>query len=276
MTTVFEHPEARREVLTSSGETMPRLDAEALGYAISPYADLVEQSARIAVRHPEHTDLVSLPPFGLVTTERAAKAMGFAVSQVSAAPPTAPSNDPKSAWRSAIFTSPEARERPSATAELVSTQSPETLSADAARALLRGLPIESEDTTKENMTTTTEDPKAARLAEISNNMAIINGRKAPQQSMSDVDPAKLKRLAEIEMSMSTFNTRRGYGGSASQPALKQLTENRINELAASGQGNSAEAKNLRHALSTNETTAAPLSRVLAQLGADTTKLLPTI
>jgi len=202
-----------------------------------------------------------------------AKAEGYQIDGLS-------SNAGSSAesWRLAIECLPEARERPSAVAALLKDANPETLSANAARALLRGLPIESDQTTttKENMTTTTEDPKAARLAEISANMAIINGRKAPQHSMSDVDPARLRRLAEIEMSMSTLNTRRGYGGNASQPALKQLTENRLNELKASGQGNSPEAKNLRHALSTSETTAAPLSRVFAQLGADTSKLLPNI
>ncbi|WP_407194295.1 hypothetical protein [Bradyrhizobium sp. STM 3566] len=254
-TVVYTHPEARREVLTSSGEPMSRADAKALGYTIAPYADLVEPSARIAVRHPEHLDLVSLPPFGLVTTAQAAKTMGFVVSQIATVPRAVSRPDPKASWRSAIFTSPEAKERPSATAELVTSRTPENLTVDQARAFLRGLPVETEhtDTTEETMTTN-DDPRAARLAEISNSMAAFNknmgygASKTPMKATTpaNVEPAKLKRLTEI----------------------------RLAAMEASGRGRTQEAKTLRLALETHDRVGTPLSNVFAQLGIDAAKLLP--
>ena len=115
MTTVYECPQQRREVLTASGETMSRKDAEALGYTIAPYADLVAPSARIATKHPEYTDLVRLPPFGLAVTDTTARTLGFAVSQAAAVPRTGVQSNAKSAWRSSIYALAEALQPVAAT-----------------------------------------------------------------------------------------------------------------------------------------------------------------
>ncbi|MEK9282819.1 hypothetical protein MTR72_24845 [Bradyrhizobium sp. ISRA442] len=256
MTTVYEHPEQRRSVLTASGESMSRVDAEALGYAIAPYADLVAQSARIATRHPEYTDLVSLPPFGLTVQPGTAKALGFSVSKVTAASPRAvPSRpDPKASWRSSVYALTEAQERPAATAELLTSRTPLNLTLDQARAFLRGLPVEADhtDTTEETTMTTTDDPRSKRLAEISNSMSAFNranGYKAAKAkpSLSDIEPAKLKRLAEM----------------------------RLSALAAKGQAHYSEAKAIRWALDTHDKMGTPLTKAFAQSGFDVSTLLPS-
>ena len=258
MTTVYECPEHRRVVLTASGERMPRSEAEALSYTIAPYADLVERSARVAVAHPEHADIVSLPPFGLTVASDTAKRMGFAVSQTAAKPRATSPGDVKSAWRSSIFALDEARERPAATAELLTTRSPATLTTDQARAFLRGMPTETEETdTAETMTTTNEDPRAERLAEIGVSMAAYNREmgRAPKTratptaaaKASTIEPTKLKRLAEI----------------------------RLNALSMNGQEKTQEAKTLRLAIETHNRVGTPLAQAFAQLGFDTAKLLPS-
>jgi hypothetical protein len=257
MTIVYQHPDSRREVVTASGEHMSRDDAEALGYTIAPYLDLVAPSKRLATRHPEYSDLVSLPPFGLTATVDSAKSMGFAVSKIAAAPRASTRPDPRAAWRSAIMKLADANERPSATAELLTTQTPETLSVEAARAFLRGLPIEQTETTEETMTTT-DDPRAARLAELSASVASFNRdrgwtqrqRTAPTAApaASNVEPEKLKRLAEI----------------------------RFAALQANGHGMTQEAKKLKCALDAHGATGAPLGRLLAQLEVDTSKFVRNI
>ncbi|MGY3618414.1 hypothetical protein [Bradyrhizobium sp. USDA 10063] len=159
--------------------------------------------------------------------------------------------DAYGSWRTAITCLPEARERQAAAAELIANRNHQNLTIDQARAFLRGLPVETEqsDTTEEN-TMNTNDPRAVRLAEISNSMAAYNRNngynvKAPQVSASDVEPGKLKRLAEI----------------------------RLGAMDASGRGTSQEARSLRLALNTHETVGTPLSRLFAQLGVDTSKFL---
>lgn len=253
MTTVYEHPGQRRNVLTASGESMSRADAEALGYTIAAYADLVAPSERIATRHPEHLDLMALPPFGLMVTADTAKLMGFAVSQTPAKQRAVSGSDQKASWRSAILAAPEAKDRPSATVELVTSQTPETLTLDQARAFLRGLPVETEQThTTEETMTTNDDPRTARLAEIGRSMNAFNkmnghAGKVIRADVKDIEPAKLKRLTEI----------------------------RLSALSASGRGHHQEAKLLRLALSTHDSVGTPLSRVFAQLGVDTSKLIPS-
>ncbi len=154
-------------------------------------------------------------------------------------------------WRLAIECLPEARERPSAVAALLANRNPETLSVDAARSILRGLATELIDTTEETMTTDT-DPRAARLAEIERSMRAFNKTrghacKTIRADANDIDPARLKRLAEI----------------------------RYSAMYTSGRGHTQEAKTLKHALDTHDTTGTPLSRVFAQLGFDASKLLPS-
>lgn len=259
MTTVYQHPGARREVFTASGEHMSRSDAEALGYTVAPYVDLVAPSARIAVRHPEYADLATLPPFGLTVTTEAAKSMGFALSGLSRASAKPSRTDPQTAWRSAIMKLADANERPSATAELLTTQTPESLSVEAARAFLRGLPIEQTEPTEETMTMTNDDPaRVARMSEIAASAASFNrdrGWTKPQiataktaPAASSVEPEKLKRFAEI----------------------------RFSALQMNGQGHTQEAKKLKCALDSHATTGAPLSRLLAQLKVDTSKFVRNV
>ena len=254
MTIVYEHPESRRELLTAAGAPISRADAEALDYTVKPYAELLEPSQRIATTHGTHTDLVSLPPFGLLVTATGAKRAGFTVSQIAATQRATPTPDPKSAWRSSIFALSEAQERPAATAELVTSRTPETLTVDHARAFLRGLPVESEPTETQKTMTTNEDPRAARLAEIGNSMAAFNKNRGyttkatPKPALSNIEPARLKRLAELRYSF----------------------------LHAKGQGMSQEAKTLRLALETHDKVGTPLANALRQLGVDASKLLPSI
>ncbi|MEY9184552.1 hypothetical protein [Bradyrhizobium sp. USDA 313] len=251
MTTVYTHPASRRDVLLASGETMSRADAEALGYVIAQYADLLKPNERIATRHSEHLDLAVLPPFGLTVTETTAKTMGFAITK-DGAKRTALRSDSSAAWRTAIFTSPVAKDRPAATAELVNSRGPESLSADQAIAFLRGLPIETTDTDiVEETTMTNDDPRAARLAEIRSTMNAFNKNngykvKPSRADASAVEPAKLKRLAEI----------------------------RYSALYTNGKGMTQEAKQIKLALDTHENVGTPLAQAFAQLGFDASKLIP--
>lgn len=158
-----------------------------------------------------------------------------------------------SSWRSAIYALAEARERPAATAELLTSQTSETFTVDQARAFLRGLPVETEhpDTTEETIMTTNDDPRAARLAEIRQSMNAFNksngyAAKSVRADAKDFDPAKLKRLAEIKYSA----------------------------LHASGKGMTQEAKLIRLALDTHDKIGTPLIQTLAQLGVDVSTLIP--
>lgn len=259
MTTVYEHPCTRREVLTASGESMSRDDADTFGYTVAAYVELVSPAERIATRHPDHFDLAILPPFGLAVPDQTARALGFAVSAIATAPPAKiAGSHPKREWRSAILTLPEANERSAAAVELVTSRTPETLSIDRARAFLRGLPVETTTTHQPEETSMTEtDPRGARRAEISQNVAAYNqgkgyaartaqsvARQAAQPAIAKhVEPAKLKRLAEIRLSAMDHN----------------------------GKGRTQEAKILRLALDTHASVGTPLDRVFAQLGVDTTK-----
>jgi hypothetical protein len=260
MVTVYEKLDNRREVLTASGEVMPRSEAAALGYTVAPYAELVPASERIATTHAEHVDLVRVPPFGMLVTAATAKSAGFVVSQVEAPPRASMRENPRSSWRSAIMALPEARDRTSATAELLTTQSHETLSVEAARAMLRGLPVETTIEEDEPAMSTNEvnPERAARLAEISGVTKAFNksrGYSEPRAAaapnggrpVNDVEPAKLKRLAEIR--------------------LNSLESNSAGEASAN------ETKKLRYALQVHAETGMPLLNVFSQLGVDTSKLL---
>lgn len=157
---------------------------------------------------------------------------------------------PGSSWRSSIYALVEARERPAATAELLTSRTSETLTVEHARAFLRGLPVESEqtDTPEDTMTTETQDPRAARRSEIRDSMRAFNrdrgvtvqAKAAP--SLSSIEPTKLRRLAEIR-------------------------------LAALNVG-SAEHRNLAYALRVQDQTGSQLMAIFAQLGVDTSKIVP--
>jgi hypothetical protein len=158
-----------------------------------------------------------------------------------------------SAWRSAIIASPEIINRTSAAAELLTTQSHETMSIESARAFLRGLPTE--QTQEETTMTTNTDPRAARIAEIAvsmNAFNLQNGGKAKASApapLASVDPTKLKRLAEIRLGALTMRIGRG-------------------ETAVTN-----EQKKLTYALSVHAQTGMPLATVFTQLDVDTSKML---
>lgn len=160
------------------------------------------------------------------------------------------------AWRSSVLALPEARERESAAVEIVMSQTADTMPVASARAFLRGLPTETKEQT--SMTTNNTDPRAARLAEIRNGMAVFNKSQGyrparnvaarPVQERTDIEPTKLQRLTEI----------------------------RLNALGQNGGGHSQEARILRNALDTHHRVGTPLNRALAQHGFDASTLLPKI
>jgi hypothetical protein len=152
-------------------------------------------------------------------------------------------------WRGAVLALPEARDRESAAVEIVTTQTADTMTVASARAFLRGLPVETEET---SMPTNDTDPRAARLAEIEGGMKAFNkgngyGARAnatpSRPSLAGMGQAKLRRLSEIRLNALESNV-------ASEPS-------------------NGEAKKLRYALSV---TGMALSDVFAQLAVDTSKL----
>jgi hypothetical protein len=161
-------------------------------------------------------------------------------------------------WKSQVSHLPEAQERPAALAELLSTHNHTSLDVSKARAFLRGLPIEQAETAEETMTIN-DDPRAARRAEIAGSARAFNhsrgyapqpqgaAARKPAVALSSIEPEKLKRLAEI----------------------------RFSALQMNGHGHTQEAKKLKCALDAHATTGAPLSRLLAQLEVDTSKLIPS-
>ncbi|SFO17794.1 hypothetical protein SAMN05216330_10297 [Bradyrhizobium sp. Ghvi] len=186
-----------------------------------------------------------------------AEALGYTIvgeTPKGSAPNTA--LDAFNRWKSQVSCLPEAQERPAALAELLSTHNQTTLDVGKARAFLRGLPVEEVETTEDNMTTK-DDPRAARRAEIAGSMQAFNHSRGwtkpqtvalkPTPAVSTVEPDKLKRLAEI----------------------------RFNALQMNGHGHTQEAKKLKCALDAHATTGAPLSRLLAQLEVDTSKVVHT-
>lgn len=258
MKLAYDHPESRREVLLLNGQTMSRADAALQGYDVKPYVDLVAPADRVAATHPVHTDLVTVPPFGLTVTRDTARAMGFTVSAVADASRAATSRaDPNRSWRTAIMTLPEANARPSAAAELLSTQSPATMTTEAARAFLCGLPPEQPDEETTTMTTQ-NDPRAARLAEIDGSMRAFNrdrgyaGKPVAAPSLNSVEPTKLKRLAEIRLGALAMRVGKGETAVAN------------------------EHKKLAYAMSVHDQTGVPLATVFTQMGVDTSKMLANI
>lgn len=164
-----------------------------------------------------------------------------------------------SVWRQHIMQSPEAKGRDSAVAEILVKHNPETLSADAAKAFLRGLPREQSETQKEFTMTTNTDPKAIRRAEIAASMRDFNRERghavkplAPEHARilaaraERDNPEKLKRKAEIRLA-----------GLAARDGMKR----------------SEEQKNLAYALQVHEQTGKPLAQVFASCGVDVSKFM---
>jgi hypothetical protein len=231
-------------VILPDGFEMRRREAEAKGFTVEPWPE----TERVAAPHPHEKDFVVLSR-GQVVSVDTARSAGFVITESAHNART----NPIRSWRSSIMRLPEAQNRTSAAAEILTSQSPETLTVDAARAFLRGLPTELTEE-QPTMTTNNPDPRAARKAEITNSMAAFNRNNgyaakaaagaAPSEAA--IDPTKLKRKAEI----------------------------RLNALESGhASDNAGEGKKLRYALQVHSQTGMPLATVLTQFGVDTSKLI---
>jgi hypothetical protein len=244
---IHPNPLLESYVVLPDGYQMDRKEAASKGYKIVAWP----KAERVATAHEHEPESVVLPR-GQVVSRDTAESAGFTVS-ARASEATA---DPNRSWRSAILSSPEARDRASATVELVTTQSPTTMPVANARAFLRGLPTE---TTEETTTMTTD---------------------------TNANPERAARLAEINGGMQAFNKQRGYGartnvqGSQSrgvslagvdETKLRRLSQIRLNALESgtAHEASAGETKKLRYALSVE---GMALSDVFAQLNVDTSKL----
>jgi hypothetical protein len=259
MNIAYEHPESRREVILPNGQIMTRGEASLQDYTVKPYAELVAPASRVATMHPVHTDLVTVPPFGLAVLPGTAKAMGFTVS--TAAPRVQASQaNPERTWRTAVMQLPEVTARPAAAAELLSTQSHTTMTVESARAFLRGLPVEQNEEPTPVTTNHQPDPRAARLADIELSMAAFNrgkGRATGSQSLgvakslavASADPVKLKRMTEIRATALALRIQHGES---------QLV---------------SEYRNLSCVLQAHDQTGAPLATLMGQMGIDASKIM---
>lgn len=240
-TAAWRHPVHTAMVILPDGYTMTIPQARKAGHEIIEWP---ADETKLATPHPHATDKVVIARGVAVDKQRAVEA-GFTVAA------DVKREAPQADWRASIINSPEAKGRDSAVAELLVKHSPETLSAEAARGFLRGLPIEQSEQKAPKMTKTNDDPRAARIAEISASMSSFNRDRgftakpklvAAKAALSNVEPVKLKRLAEIRLSMLESGQTHATRG---------------------------EANNLRYALEVHETTGAPLANVFAQMGIDT-------
>jgi hypothetical protein len=152
-------------------------------------------------------------------------------------------------WHRAVLALPEARDREAAATEIVNTHAEHNMTVASARAFLRGLPVEKEET---SMPTNNADPRAARLAEIESGMKALNkanGHAArvnttpSRSSLAGMDQSRLRRLSEIRLNALEDNTAR--------------------------EASTGETKKLRYAL---QVQGMALSDVFAQLQIDTSKL----
>lgn len=213
----------------------------------------------VATEHPDDPNTVTLHlggGRGLKTSRLTAMRDGYTILKpgelARPAAPTVSQNERQ--WRAAIMNAPEARNRPSATAEILACHTSHSMTFDSARAFLRGLPVEKQEA--KAPVTIKDDPRNARREEIRGSMAAYNkaqgfgavrSRAAP--AASAVDPTKLKRLAEIRLAALDM---RSDGGDASARR---------------------EQKNLRYALSVHSQTGLPLATVFTQMGVETSKML---
>jgi hypothetical protein len=232
-------------VILPDGYQMSSKEAKSKGYKVVAWP----KAERTASPHPHEPDSVVLPR-GQVVSLDTAKSAGFTVSALA----SEIAADPNREWRSEILSSPEARDRASATVELVTTQSPTTMTAANARAFLRGLPVETKEEDATTMTTNAHPERAARLAEIEGSMNAYNKSQGHAARANTATQSRGASLAGVE-----------------QAKLRRLAEIRLNALESNmaREASSNEAKKLRYALSV---TGMPLSAVFAQLNVDTSKL----
>lgn len=251
------------------GRELHREDAEAEGFTVAAWPE----NERIAVPFGDDPARVVLAR-GLVVHSRYAIINGFTVSD--SLPEAVKAVSPAQAWQSAIKALPEASDRMSAAAELLTTQSHTTLTVDAAQAFLRGLPTEN-----------TLSVGAARA--FLHGLPMETTKEEPTMSINDHNPERAARREEIKASLSAFNKSRGYGparGSAVSasvsksldgvdPAkLKRSAEIRLNALEnnQASEASAGETKKLRYALQVHAEVGTPLLDVFSQLNVDTSKI----
>ena len=237
--TAWRHPLRLGEVVLSNGSTLSERDARSKGHAVIDWP----QNAMTAVPHPTERHLV-VPERGPPLTRYGATEAGFHIGAVG-------QKATGRSWRAQIMALPEVKGRESAVAELLTTQTEQSMPVENARALLRGLPTERKEAPKQ-VTANNHDPRAARKAEIAASMQAFNARDGHKTvtraaPVASVEPAKLKRLAEIR--------------------LNALEREGVQPVA------SGEAKKLRYALDVHAQTAMPLVTVFTQLGVDTSKII---
>lgn len=242
----WKHPNRLLDtVILPDGYQMRRSEAESRGFDVVPWPE-GEKAASV---HPHEKGNVVLAR-GVVVAADTARGAGFSIGERI---PQAAALSPHRAWRSSIITSPEAKDRPDATAELVLAQNETNMSVDAARAFLRGLPVETEQADTREVETVTIDPRTERLAQISGGTAAFNKSRGyaakvktaiTPAAVSTESPDKLKRLAEIRQTM----------------------------LIKNGQDHSQEAKALRLAFDAHHRMGTPFAQALAQSGFDAATL----
>ncbi len=247
------HPVYGAMVVMPDGYTMTKNQAASKGIKSIPWP---EQLERTATPHAHDPDKVVLARGATADKAKALQA-GFKIVEAAATILEAPSEI--TLWRSAIMLLPDARDRPAATAELLSTQSYHTMTVMSARAFLRGLPTELDEQEQPTMT-------------------------------DQVDPARAARLAEIQSSVAGFNRSKGYtarcapqtashsaraGGQADPAQLKRRVELKVAALSTRDDAQArSEVRDLRYALHRNATTSTPLSVALFDLGIDVAKIMP--
>jgi hypothetical protein len=241
-------------VILPDGSRRAKMDVAGSGITICRWPS----EALNIMPHPESEDLVLTAERNVTMKRSVALANGFEL--------VAPTKSHlKAAWRSAIMKSPEASDRPSAAAELLSTQSSETLSVESARAFLRGLPTEQREEPTPVTTNHQPDPRAARLAEIEMSMAAYNRGKGRGHGRGGQSLEVAKSLADA---------------SADPVKLKRMTEIRANAIALRIQQGEAhltsEYKNLNCVLQAHDQTGAPLATLMGQMGIDASKIMTNI
>jgi hypothetical protein len=245
----WRHPIHGAMVVMPDGYTMTANQAALKGIKPVPWPN---DLARTATPHPHDSKLVVLARGATAERDRAIAA-GFTIQESPL--PAIETRSAFSVWRSAIMLLPDARERPSATAELLSTQTPRSLTVLAARAFLRGLPTEHSE--EETTLTNENDPRAARRAELAASMDGFNRSMGYAPRRSAAAPTRPRLDANA----------------VDQTRLRRMAEIRLNALQMNG-SNPQEAKQLKNVLDAHAATGTPLVRIMSQQGIDITKFVP--
>jgi hypothetical protein len=185
----------------------------------------------------------------------AAKKAGYTIHGEADAPgtETRATIEAHQAWCASILLLPEARDRAAAAAAIVNEHTAATMTAVAARAFLRGLPIE-QPAGQETMTNEPTDPRAVRLAEINHSMAAFNksrGFSVEAVALPGAPTRDLKRCAEIRLAALNASLSKQGGTKAQQ----------------------TERRDLSYALQAHNASGMPIADALRQSGVDVSALL---